>query len=213
MPIRTLLFDLGNVLVHFSHEQMCAQIAAVAGVPTRRIRQLLFDDRLQPRFERGEISESEFHAALERDLGQPLDFEALRRAGADIFELNHALALRLDGWKQAGVRLVLLSNTCVTHYEWVRRRFDLLDRFDDCVLSYKIGSLKPEEAIFRTALGVIGCRPEECFYTDDVPAHVERGRAMGLSAEVFTDVATLLRQLRGRGLPACEDDVPAGPVV
>ena len=50
---RTLLFDLGNVLVHFSHVRMCSQIAGVCGVPDARIQSILFEDRLQPRYRQG----------------------------------------------------------------------------------------------------------------------------------------------------------------
>src|SRR5579862_2083969 len=203
MSIRTLLFDLGNVLLYFSHEQMTAQIAHVFDVPQLRVHDVLFGDgkHLQRRFERGELAETEFHRTLEADFGRSVSIDDLRRAGADIFRPNEPLASLLNAWKELGYRLVLLSNTCVTHYEWVRRRFDMLDRFDDCVLSFEVGAVKPEEAIFRTALARIDCPPAECFYTDDIALYVEQGRAHGLQAETFTDVPTLVRQLEQRGVP------------
>jgi putative hydrolase of the HAD superfamily len=207
MAVRTLLFDLGNVLIDFSHDMMCSQIAAVCGVADVQIRRLLLDQGLQLRFERGELSEAEFHQAVERAVNRRVDLLALRRAGADIFRLNEAIIPLLDHWKQNGQRLVLLSNTCVTHYDWVRLQYDVLNRFDDCVLSFQVGATKPEEAIFQSALRTIGCAPQECFYTDDVAAYVERGRAMGLQAEVYNDVPTLVRQLEQRGVDCCHSPV------
>ena len=59
--IRTVLFDMGNVLMPFSHYRMCAQIAVLSGVSTRRTWSLLIDSGLQWKFERGELSEAEFH--------------------------------------------------------------------------------------------------------------------------------------------------------
>ncbi len=80
----------------------------------------------------------------------------------------------------------------------------MLQRFDACVLSYQVGAVKPEKAIFRAALDAIGCLPAECFYTDDVVQYVEAGRAFGLLAEVFTGVPSLVRKLQGLGVPASD---------
>ncbi len=198
--IRTLLIDLGNVLVFFSHEQMCAQIAEVCGAPVANLERLLIEQHLQRRFERGEISEDEFRAVLEAKFARSLDPVALKRAAADIFKLNEPMVPLLDRWKRDGYRLVLLSNTCVTHYEWVREQFDLLDRFDHCVLSYEVGAVKPEDAIFQAALSKIDCSPEECFYTDDIAEYIARGRSFGLSAEIFRDVPMLIGQLEQLGV-------------
>ncbi len=197
--IRTFLFDMGNVLVHFSHERMCAQMGALCGRTGPEFRQILFDTGLQWEFERGKVSEREFHRRLEEAVGQPLDFEALVRAGSDIFHLNEPIVPLLDRLREWGHRLVLLSNTSISHFEFVSAEFDLLHRFDDFVLSYRVGALKPDSPIFEAALATIDCAPEECFYTDDIPAYVEAGRSFGLQAEVFTDVASLCKQLRVRG--------------
>jgi glucose-1-phosphatase len=208
MDIRTLLFDLGNVLVYFSHDRMCTQIAAAFSVPEARVRELLLG-ALQTRFERGEISESFFRRELEQALGRRVALPTLEKAVADIFVLNEPMVPLLDRWKRAGYRLVLLSNTCVSHYRWIRERFDLLDRFDACVLSFEVGSVKPEDAIFQQALDAIQCSPTECFYTDDIAAYVDKGRSFRLQAEIFTNVAALAHHLEARGV-ACSDR-PAPP--
>jgi putative hydrolase of the HAD superfamily len=198
--IRTFLFDMGNVLVHFSHERMCAQIGALCDKPASEIRSLLFDTGLQHDFERGWISEAELHRRLEEAAGRSIDFNRLRRAGSDIFHLNATIVPLLDALRARGRRLVLLSNTSISHYEFVRDEFEVLDRFDDLVLSFRVGAIKPEAAIFHAALDAIHCDPVECFYTDDIAAYVAAGRSFGLQAEVFTDTATLVDQLRARGI-------------
>ena len=124
--IRACLFDLGNVLVFFSHARMCAQIAGVCGRTEADVQRLLFDSGLQWDFERGRVSEREYHQRLETLLERELHWPALRTAGADIFDLNADILPVLDAVKSQGIRLVLLSNTSVTHFEFVRERFDLL---------------------------------------------------------------------------------------
>jgi putative hydrolase of the HAD superfamily len=198
--IRTFLFDLGNVLLFFSHERMCAQLGALCGRTAGEMRAILMDSGLSDEYERGRLSESEFHRRLEGLLGMELDLAGLQQAGGDIFDLNPPMVPLLDTLRARGHRLVLLSNTNETHIHWIRRRFDVLDRFDDLVLSYRVGEMKPHPAIYEAALAVIGCAPGECFYTDDVPAYVERGREFGLEAEVFVSPATLRAHLAARGV-------------
>jgi glucose-1-phosphatase len=198
--IRTLLFDMGNVLVHFSHERMCAQIGDLCRRTGSQVRSALIDSGLQWDFERGRLTEAEFHRRLEQLFGCTLDFERLVHAGSDIFELNRPIVPVLKNLKAGGSRLVLLSNTSISHFQFVYRNFGVLDLFDEFVLSYEVGALKPQPEIFRAALEKIACSPAECFYTDDIPEYVAAGRSHGLQAEVFTDVPSLIAQLNRRCL-------------
>ena len=68
------------------------------------------------------------------------------------------------------------------------------------VLSFEVRALKPGPEIFRVAIGRAGCRPEECFYTDDTAAHVDAARALGIDAVRFVDRDQLERELTARGI-------------
>lgn len=198
--IRTVVFDMGNVLVRFSHERMCEQIGRLCGRTGGEIAVILLQSGLQWDFERGRVSEAEFHRRFEEAAGRQVLLDDLRHAASDIFVPNDDVREVVLALKQAGHRLVLLSNTSIAHYEFIRSRWDFLDPFDELVLSYEVGAIKPEPAIFEAALAAIRCRPEEAFYTDDVPAYVEAGRSHGLDAEVFTTAVALRGCLAERGI-------------
>lgn len=198
--LRTVLFDMGNVLVFFCHDRMCSQLGALCGRTGGEMRRLLLDSHLQWEFERGQLSEAEFCNALSERVGQPLNIEDVRRAGSDIFEPHDEMLPILAGLRDAGIRLVLMSNTSISHLEWVRAQYTFLDYFDDLVLSYEAGAIKPEPAIYEVALSKIECPPEQCFYTDDIAKYVEAGREHGLQAEVFRDAATLRQHLGDLGV-------------
>lgn len=198
--IRTVIFDMGNVLVRFCHERMCRQMGALCGRTAADVRKHLIDSGLQAEFERGQLTEREFHARIERLMEQRVDFDALIEAGSDIFELNEPMIPVVDTLKARGYRLVLLSNTSISHFEFVRDRFDVLDRFDDYVLSYRIGALKPQAEIFLAAKESAVCAPDECFYTDDIADYVAAGRSHGFEAEVFTTTEKLREDLEKHGL-------------
>jgi putative hydrolase of the HAD superfamily len=198
--IRTVVFDMGNVLVRFSHERMCEQIGRLCARTGPEVKSLLLDSGLQWDFERGRCDEAEFHRRFQTAAGGSMSIDDLKHAASDIFEPNEEVTAVARRLKAAGYRLVLLSNTSVAHYEFIRSRWDLLDPFDELVLSYKVGAIKPEPAIFETALMAIRCRPEEAFYTDDIPAYVEAARTYGIDAEVFTTADALRGHLAERGV-------------
>lgn len=194
-------FDLGNVLVLFTVERMCRQMAEVAGTDPERVHQLVFHSGLQRQFELGQIGEAEFYDRFCQGLGRSVDRQALVAAACDIFTLNVTVVPVLAGLCQAGYRLGILSNTCPAHWEHCRRRFRLLEEmFSVHALSYWLGAMKPDAAIFRAAAELAHTAPEDIFYTDDVPGHVAGARAVGFDAVPYTDTPTLAAELRRRGV-------------
>jgi glucose-1-phosphatase len=198
--LRTVLFDLGNVLVHFCHVRMCQQMGGILGCSGDEARNWLIDSGLMWEFERGRLTDAELQRALEKKTGRPVALELLTEACSDIFSLNEPIVPVIESLKSRGLRLVVLSNTSRWHVEWIRRHWTVLDLFDELVLSYEVGAIKPEDAIFEAAVRAIQCKPAECFYTDDIPRYVERGRKFGLQAEVFTNVPSLVKHLAERGI-------------
>jgi len=195
---------MGNVLVFFSHQRMCENVARVCAASVADTKQLLIDSGLQNKIECGRITEQQFHAAFETYFGRTIDFEQLKLAAADIFERNDSIIPLLDELKARQIRLVLLSNTSITHLEFIGQEFDVLDRFDDFTTSFAAGAQKPDAPIYEDALARAHCDPQECFYTDDIEAYVTAARAYGIQAEVYTTTASTRAALRPLGV-----DLPA----
>lgn len=196
-----LYFDLGNVLVLYTVERMCRQMAEVAGTNPVRIHQLVFDSGLQRQFELGQISETEFYEQFCEALGRSVDRQALSLAACDIFTLNLTIVPVLAGLFQAGYRLGILSNTCQAHWEHCRRRFWLLEEmFAVQALSYRLGAMKPDPAIFLAAARLAETEPERIFYTDDLAGHIAGAQAAGFDAVLYSDTPALVAELRRRGL-------------
>lgn len=198
--IETFLFDMGNVLLHFSHERMCRQMAEVCGLTPSDVRKMLFDSGAQVDLETGRLSEHALHTRLEAQSRRPVDFASLVYAASDIFDRNLPIEPIVRTLKRQGYRLVLLSNTSLSHFRFVRERFDILSVFDAYVVSFEVGKMKPDDEIFHAALAAAGCPAEHCFYTDDISEYVAAARRHGLQAEVFTGADSLAAQLRARGV-------------
>ncbi len=202
MPLKFIYFDLGNVLLNFSHPRMCRQMADVAGLTEEAVWQVLFTSGLELAYERGQIKTDEFYEQFCRETGTRPDFDRLRLAACDIFSVHVGTKRVLSQVLAAGYRLGLLSNTNEMHWNYFARgRFAMIPTaFEQVVLSFEVGAIKPEPAIYEAAVERAGVSPNEIFFTDDVVGHVDGARALGIDAVQFTTPAALLDALIERGV-------------
>jgi glucose-1-phosphatase len=201
MQPKFLYFDLGRVLVNFSVEQMLEQIGAAAGIDSETVRQAVLTGRLLHDLEVGRLSSRQFYEAFCAATNTRADHDRLMAAAAEIFDLNLPVVPIVAQLQQAGCRLGILSNTCDVHWDYCWRTYRMLSEcFSIHALSYKIGAVKPEAAIFQAAARLAGCEPEEVFFVDDITGHVAGARAVGFDAVQFTTADALADELRLRGL-------------
>ena len=201
MKPRFFYFDLGNVLVNFNIERMLRQMSDVSGAAVEKVREVVYDGGLQRRYETGEIRGREFYESFCDGTGTRPDYDALELAGSDIFELNVSILSLVARFRAAGHRMGILSNTCESHWEHCKRRYRIVNGlFDVAALSYQIGAMKPDAAIFQAAAKLAGHAPEEIFFVDDTPGHVEGAKNAGYDAVKYLSTSQLADDLRRRGM-------------
>ena len=201
MQPKFLYFDLGKVLVDFSYDQMLTQMGAVVGIEAEAVRAVIFDGDLMRHFEAGRLSAAEFYEAFCSATGSRPEFEALAAAASEIFWINLPMLPLVAQLQQAGYRMGILSNTCALHWDYCLGHYRVVaEGFTVHALSFRIGEVKPDTAIFHVAAELAGVRPEEIFYVDDMPQHVAGARRVGFDAVQFTTAAALAAELRRRGV-------------
>ena len=164
---RCVLVDFGNVIAFFDHRKACRQLAALSSVHWRstQVYDAIFKTSLEADYDTGRISTRQFLDALRRTLRLEATDAEIGRAWSDIYTPNEAMARTLQVLKARGLRLVLASNTNELHYDWFVPIFaGTLSNFDAHVLSYQVGSRKPERRFFDACLTAAGC-PASTAYT------------------------------------------------
>jgi glucose-1-phosphatase len=195
---RAIIFDLGKVLLHFDFGRGFRALAercphAACDIP-QRITAGLVD-----RFETGRIGPREFFTEFSRQIELSAGYDEFCEIWNGIFTETLIPENMLEGLASR-YRLLLLSNTNAIHFEMIRRTYPMLRHFHDLVLSYEVGAAKPHVEIFQEAVRRAGCRPEECFYTDDIPKFVDAARALGIDAVQFRSRDQLEQELTARGI-------------
>lgn len=200
MPLRTIIFDLGRVIVPFDFDRAYARVTERTGLSRDEIRERVRASGIVPRLESGQIEPRPFVEQFCRALGCDISFDEFREIWFSIFSPETLIPESLLESLKGRYRLLLLSNTNAIHYEMIEQHYPHVHHFDHHVLSYKVGAMKPDEAIYREALRHAVGEPGEVFFTDDIPEYVEGARRLGIDAVQFHSHEQIVGELRARGV-------------
>jgi len=159
-------------------------------------------DGVHPLFalERGEISEGEFIARLERGfaavLDRPVSLHGLGEHLIGAMEPNQELFDHYDALRrERNLRFALCTNNV---REWEARWRALLpidELFEVVVDSAFVGTRKPEPEIYAITLERLGLPADACAFIDDLEPNVDGAKTAGMHGIVHRDTAETIAAL------------------
>lgn len=200
--IELVLFDLGNVLIDFDFSISAKRIGNFCNKGPKEIFELFFDSKIVSLFEAGKISPIDFFAKVKEMLGLSLSYEAFVPIWNEIFFLsakNRAVYSLINKISQ-NYKTAMISNINILHYEYLKKHFPVFNVFHNIFLSYELGLVKPDPAIYQQALQSLGVEPVAVFYTDDRQELVESARNLKVKAFVFSGARQLEDDLLSAGI-------------
>ena len=197
-----IYFDLGKVLLEFSHDRMCAQMGELVGLDAEAAHEIVFCSQIGDRYETGEIDDAQFCELFFEQAGKSCDPKQLLEAAGDIFSMIREMLPLVAALATCGIPIGILSNTCPVHWNHVTDgRFAFLPAmFQKTVLSYEVGARKPLLEIYKIAAEVAGVEPAKIFFVDDREDNVEGAIAAGFDAHVFQSPRQVQQLLIERGV-------------
>lgn len=207
--IKAIIFDLGKVIVPFDFQRGYSRLEPLCGIPAAEIPERLRPTGLVPRFESGGIESRDFFEQLSNHLNLRATYDDFCDIWSSIFLPETLIPESMIAALARNYPLILLSNTNAIHFEMIQENYPILRHFRDLILSYKIGAMKPSPRIYQAAIQAAGCRPEECFFTDDIPEYVAGAKQQGIDAVQFQSAGQIRNELRARNVEV-RDEEPAG---
>lgn len=182
--IRSVVFDLGKVLVEFH--------------PIEGMRKLGFSQEVIERFQKN-IFSGLWEQCDARPIGNREIRELFKRAvpGLErevdflwdhirvvtgVYEYSHSWILDL---KRRGYRVFILSNYGQQSFEANKKIYPFLADVDGIVVSYQVEMVKPNPEIYRYLTTKYGILPEEAVFLDDRKENVAAAIACGFSGILF----------------------------
>jgi putative hydrolase of the HAD superfamily len=198
--VRAVVFDYGNVLCLEQTPEDMKGMALVCGIPHERFSELYW--KLRPPYDRGDIDGPAYWTAVvgQQKLGLSgvqiatlikLDCESNTRPNPGA--VQWAKLLHRDGFL-----LALLSNMPLELSRYVTKSFSGLSTFEHLIYSCDYGSIKPELAIYRKCLELLGAPPQEILYLDDRAENIEAAARLGINSVLFDTVEKTAARVESR---------------
>jgi len=138
--------------------------------------------------ERGELTEVEFFARIQGELGSEQSLDGMGEALMAGLERNHEMIDYVAELRGRGLRAALLTNNV---REWEARWRGMLPEIDEIfevvVDSAFVGMRKPEPGIYHLTVERLGggLRAEDCIFVDDIAINCDAARELGMTAVRF----------------------------
>ena len=179
--IRCVISDLGRVIIFFDNNIFFEKIANYCPFSKEEIAELTSAHlEIVRSFDEGKITPEEFYNQVTKVLQASIDYDSFYSIYNDVFSLNPPV-LEIMQRLKGNYRLVLLSNTDVMRFGFVKKKFPEIMIFDEYILSYEVGSMKPHPQIYREALKRTGVKAEECIFIDDKEENVKIAQRLGIN--------------------------------
>ena len=198
--IETIVSDLGNVLLKFDNRIFFQAMTRFSSRSVEEIRAVTHDHiDLLTLFEKGDISPFDFFKNAKDLLDVTASYEDFYSAYSDVFAVAPSV-LDLFQRLKPRYRMILLSNTDVVRWTFIKSKFPEILFFDGYVLSFDVGAMKPQPEIYLEAIREGGAKPERTLFIDDMPENVAGAERMGMKGIVLNEGVDLAAELRKFGV-------------
>jgi putative hydrolase of the HAD superfamily len=199
--IKAIIFDIGNVILHFTNDVYREKIAKLAGKTAEEIKKIInIDSDITKRFESGEINGQQFYEELSLICGINIPYLELKT----IYSKDKYS--RVEGTKElieklkTNYRVSILSNTSEWDWDYVIQAAPEILTFETITTSFGAKAMKPKKEIFEDGLTKLNLKAEECVFVDDILEYVQAAKELGFNAFQFTSAKQLEEDLKGIGV-------------
>ncbi|KQX06461.1 MULTISPECIES: HAD family hydrolase [unclassified Leifsonia] len=195
LPGRVVVFDYGEVISFSPTPENRRDLLAVAGIDEERAEAFWTAYNAgRHALDQGTLSIADYWAGIAAATGASWSRAELHSIWAIDFvgwlSVNPGTAAVLEDLAAGGTRLALLSNAGRDFSSYFRNgSFGPL--FEQVVVSGEILLVKPDAAIYRHTLDVLGISPAEMVFIDNKAENIAGAEVLGITGHVFTSAGEL----------------------
>lgn len=201
MTIKSIIFDLGGVVVDLDYSNFYKQIISLSPLEKPQTRIMLEFFRQSDLYHQGKMTDEEFYN---------LACEILQVCMINQNQFYEAFNSIISGSSQPEVisllkklkdmnryKLIALSNVNSSHWDYLLdKKWDFLEYFDEFILSHEVHLTKPDPRIFQLAIEKSECIAEEIVYIDDGLNNIRSANDLGIRGIYFTNIEDLIEEFK-----------------
>jgi len=192
--IKALLLDYGGVIADEGFQNTLRALSREQGLDESATLQVAKHAVYDSGIILGWGTEAAFWQSMREGAGLRGSDAELTRRVLDGFVLRPWMIERVRQLREQGYRTVILSDQC--HWlDWLDRRDDFFQYFDQVFNSYHMGKGKRDPGLFPEIADRLGLSPPEILFVDDMQSNVTRAQQAGWRTIRYQDREGFLDQL------------------
>ena len=193
--IKTVIFDIGNVLTDFAWKEMYKE-KGLGGETFDRVIKATVQSPYWCELDRGIMTFSE---VMDKFVNLDSEMEdEIRRVLADMHGIVTGRSYAVP-WvcslKKQGLKVYVLSNFSEKIWKECIDALEFFEFTDGGIISYKEHLIKPDQAVYQLLLERYGLCADECVFIDDLEENVKAARLCGINGIVFKNYEQAKKEL------------------
>ena len=181
MAIKAIIFDMEGVLMKTGDMDLSACWAKALNAPYDAVHDVFYGE-MNDKADLGVVTQEEFDRYLITSLGLGMEMmPVVQKVIDEQCFIDQVLADRILELKKS-YKIGLLSNYSQMMRDKIENDWDIKHLFDDIIISYEVGLIKPDPAIFDLAVSRLGAEAHEAVLIDDRIKNIEGAHAYGMHA-------------------------------
>ena len=178
------------------------ELAKMAGAEREKFEPLLWS--LRGELDRGTVSPEQYFKQIFSRLGICPDDKTTKAMveldSASWKNINQETVTLMEDVKKAGYVLGILSNMPHGFLAWARKSIPVFSLAQVSLFSCEVNLIKPEAAIYRKLISMIGLESGELVFFDDNPENVKCARDLGIQAFIWKNSENARAELASLGV-------------
>jgi glucose-1-phosphatase len=195
MSIKAVIFDLGGVLVRTESQQSRQDLAVRLNRTPEELYQLIFDSPTASQATLGQVTAREHWSSVGGVLQMTeAQVEDVRRSFFAGDHLDKALVDYIRSLRPR-YQTALLSNAWDDLRSLLGKTWNILEAFDEIVISAEVGIAKPDARVYQLLIERLNIPPEQAVFVDDFVRNIEAADRIGLKTVWFRNRAQAIADL------------------
>lgn len=198
--IKTVIFDIGNVLTQFSWQDYYASFG-YNDATLEKLGKATVLNYDWSEYDLGNLSDDEIlDLFIENDPSVEKELrETLQDMGGVLKRCDYAIPW-VEELKGKGYQVLFLSNFSEKALRDCAAALDFVPHMDGGIFSCKVHLIKPDPAIYKLLLQQYRLNPEECVFLDDTLVNITAAASLGIHGIHFKNQTQAREELAALGV-------------
>lgn len=198
--IKTVIFDIGNVLTYFQWEKFYRGFGFSETVYEKLVQATVMNEAWDE-LDRGKLTTAEVIDLFIKnapDIANEI-YQVFENVNEIVIKADHAIPW-ITSLKEKGYQVLVLSNFSEKVYEDCGEALSFLPYTDGGILSYKDKVVKPMPEIYQILLERYQLQADECVFVDDLQRNIDAAKKFGIHTVLFTEYEKAVEDLKELGV-------------